>query len=941
MKLSDMKMVLMVMMMIMMMNQVGGKTISRTNFGVILKEMGELHSSYSFWYHHFVVELPKLNDIVPALCLKHVNKPRPLSGKCQTYASGPENKIGNLLVNMNKRLIDEFKQVAVTARRHLPKLPPIRKMNRNKRSAPLSFIGDLSSTIFGTATQDDLRKVADKVNALISRGVDIGKTLVQHEKNFESYMENSNHRYDELREIVIDNHNAVMEAHKADMLRLDQVRAYAQANTEAIRRLNATLSLAMHVREVSLDIRAMSRGVFPESLVSYKQIKQAARGIGNIVKKQFPDYTLLHPEPEYFYEHGSFSGYSTEKSGVWITLKFPVGLAATATKLYRINTYPVPVTNDSSHATHIDGLPEYVVIANMPDGKLQYAEMTEGQVRECKGNGKFFCEFVLKFVSVSKDSCISALIKDDADKIHGACEFSFIRDQIKPDIVPLSDATMLFYNIDQVALSCGQKEEYNVTGCAFCMFHIPCGCRMKYGSVTVNLVANQACAKVEEMVSRKHLVNLAVLKAFETDIQEGLKASTFFSEHQHINIPKIEFYDHHFKEFISSDNQTRYNLKKIAERARNNEKIFETLSDPLLMGSIDLPSDLFTREFILNLVSIALIIVVIVVLIYFRRRYVAMQNDMAEMKRQLALLLPAHLIVGKADAVVTVLPENKGQAQLFKTTTKQNIIEQVVTEDSTFHTYHEQYISPVLLYAMAVICFIVAFYILYRCCKKSLNRTKVYLLITDVNFAEYIEVLTIHVEKELLDFQQPKDGIGLKVSFCFLPRLRIDWCGSKIVDKRPPNESLSILPSSVSINPVKAFNLYRYLKKTETVRVKFSIYFQDKGSWENKCSYNGKTLKDAWTNTEMGRVEGNIKFGSGRAVYREETEILGSKRTPKTIKPETCKQCKYERSANRSMFFSANSSHASEMSYFPLMPRYQDTSELCFSDESTFCTTKF
>ena len=52
---------------------------------------------------------------------------------------------------------------------------------------------------------------------------------------------------------------------------------------------------------------------------------------------------------------------------MWITLKFPVGLAATATQLYRVDTYPVPETND----THIDGLPEYVVIANMPDGKLQ------------------------------------------------------------------------------------------------------------------------------------------------------------------------------------------------------------------------------------------------------------------------------------------------------------------------------------------------------------------------------------------------------------------------------------------------------------------------------------------------------------------------------------------------------------------------------------------
>ena len=69
---------------------------------------------------------------------------------------------------------------------------------------------------------------------------------------------------------------------------------------------------------------------------------------------------------------------------------------------------------------------------------------------------RFFLRICSKFASVSEDSSSSALIKDDTDTIHGACEFSFIRDQIKLDIVPISDTTVLFYNVDQATLSCGQ-----------------------------------------------------------------------------------------------------------------------------------------------------------------------------------------------------------------------------------------------------------------------------------------------------------------------------------------------------------------------------------------------------------------------------------------------------------------------------------------------------
>ena len=48
------------------------KNLHRTNFGVVLNDLGNLKSSSTFWYHHFVVQLPDMSDVLPAKCLKRL-----------------------------------------------------------------------------------------------------------------------------------------------------------------------------------------------------------------------------------------------------------------------------------------------------------------------------------------------------------------------------------------------------------------------------------------------------------------------------------------------------------------------------------------------------------------------------------------------------------------------------------------------------------------------------------------------------------------------------------------------------------------------------------------------------------------------------------------------------------------------------------------------------
>ncbi|MEW8586532.1 MAG: hypothetical protein AB2531_12280, partial [Candidatus Thiodiazotropha sp.] len=40
------------------------KNLLRTNYGVVFRSLAEFSQASSFWYHHFVMDLPKLDDVV-------------------------------------------------------------------------------------------------------------------------------------------------------------------------------------------------------------------------------------------------------------------------------------------------------------------------------------------------------------------------------------------------------------------------------------------------------------------------------------------------------------------------------------------------------------------------------------------------------------------------------------------------------------------------------------------------------------------------------------------------------------------------------------------------------------------------------------------------------------------------------------------------------------
>ena len=323
------------------------------------------------------------------------------------------------------------------------------------------------------------------------------------------------------------------------------------------------LRFSRRLIELSADIRKLASGIAPHLLISDEQIKAAGISISNHLRKWLDDYVLIHYEPEYFHqERDSVVAYKGNDSDVWIALKFSVSLNTVSSKLYHVDVFPVPVSDGRSDATEITGLPEYVVVQKTADSGVRYAPVTRSQLYECSTNASngasILCRFSLVYSYIENDSCLSALIQDDTDKIYDTCEFLYYRGHIEASIDPLSDTDLLFYKVDKVTLTCGKYGIFNQKGCDFCIFHMPCNCELHFGNESFASVTNiQYCSSNVKSFRQFHF-NLAAFKAFNESLDDEIKASTYFTMPNSLPVPqgRLRFLDQTFEKSGSADHKT-------------------------------------------------------------------------------------------------------------------------------------------------------------------------------------------------------------------------------------------------------------------------------------------------------------------------------------------------------------------------------------------------
>ena len=164
-----------------------------------------------------------------------------------------------------------------------------------------------------------------------------------------------------------------------------------------------------------------------------------------------------------------------------------------------------------------------------------------------------------------------------------------------------------------------------IKGCNFCILTIPCEC----GVTTTQLYFPPrlaACQNHSQSVTKLHPVNLAMLQQFfDSSNLQNITGDSMYNILPDVDLPHFKVYNHSLTSVLADDRKIHLSLDKMAQKAKQNEVIFQNLAEPLLDGEISLDPDWFCTTHIMLFVTmgIASVSLIALILLFVRLRKLA------------------------------------------------------------------------------------------------------------------------------------------------------------------------------------------------------------------------------------------------------------------------------------------------------------------------------
>lgn len=541
-------------------------SIGRLNYGVTFQKQPPLYMSREYWMHTFEIELPTNISITS---IPMCEPPLPNCDLFNSITSHVNIAKENTMSFMNTVLTEIFNMVPESNLE-----PQIRKTR-----AILSFVGSLSKTLFGTATIDDVNLLAAHINQLIKRDRKMSHVLEQHGSHISSFMKLANHRMQTLKNGIQDNHNFIvttlmstarLQARSTNltMIVLDQVQ---KANEIQIQLSNFLSS-----------IKALMNGQLTTHLISEHTLRKTLTDIISVLRTKFPQFSLIQNQPYKYYQHAKFL-VTRRRSKLYITLKFPITSFAKPLALFKAISFPHPIKQtNTTHASQILDLPNFIAITS--DHK-SYTTFNYDTLYHCQVAQFITCDISLPMYSINTKTCILSLYEDDKTSIFTKCDFRLLPNMLKEEVFELSPTLLLLTNVNTIIMKCTNETKI-IQGCTFCIQTIPCRCSLKTPSARYQprLVH---CQDDAQKLTRTHPLNLALIhEFFGYNKVKYYLGNTYFTKAVNVTIPDFKIYNHKFKEVLASDKTDHLSLKRMVNAAKKDEMIFQTLSEPILDGQL-------------------------------------------------------------------------------------------------------------------------------------------------------------------------------------------------------------------------------------------------------------------------------------------------------------------------------------------------------------------
>ena len=555
-----------------------GKEELRLNYGVIFKTHGQIQTTNNYWLHSFEMALPmlKYRPIPTSPCVEiNVSK-----SVCQLLQAA------RLQADLVRTTALESLNDTLSKVRHI--LPEIQMPSSNSRSkrALLPFIGQLSHSLFGTATEHDVRILAAHIQRLAGQTKTLSRSFQQVGQARASYMTAVDKRFSNAMKGIESNHDAIINIGKQIWYTDHQLVLQTRITGHLVSLAQTANSILVRAEELLQGIILLTQGKLPPSLVSPEMINHLITHIQRKLTVLHPNFKVIYKQPEFYYRTHLFL-YTRRGDKIFITIKFPISKMDSYFDLYQISSEPVPVNSSSDHATQLLDLPRYFAISKT---KQFYKSMSHNEMLHCQGHVQRVCSSQLHKIPITKSSCTSAIFLQQKEIVKQKCNFRFQVNGLKTSLSQIKPGQILLSNISEFTLVCtGTSKKHK--GCHFCIINIPCGCEIYSNEIQLPSFFHN-CVNYTGQITKIYPVNLAILQHFfGPKAHEKINPDSMFTKEIQISIPHFQIYNHKFQNILAIERRQHLSLERMVQSAKLKQTIYQSLAEPFMDGTLSLDSD--------------------------------------------------------------------------------------------------------------------------------------------------------------------------------------------------------------------------------------------------------------------------------------------------------------------------------------------------------------
>lgn len=562
--------------------------LSRQNYGVIFEDIGLFDSGKSKWYQTFVVELNKVN-------IQDYKHPCQNSFMINKWSSKQENISTDHMQywytdvpNDDEISLEHFcpsflsyehhhnvlrQRIEQTRQRIGVMLP---RYSPRKRRGLFNFIGEASKSLFGTATEDDIKAVKEQIAHMTATTADMKGQLVFLGNSLQSYILKENKQDEYLRNAIRLQHeqNNMMIHTFTNSLRNVTNNLMFWMNVMHIFHTDFTVYLDQLEKQVQQELVGVTKlfeGYLSPELIEPDLMTFTLSHIQEELKEKFPDFSITHTHPAFYYNRQDVTFVRINNS-IHITLSVPIHSEPSTFRLYEIHTLPVPVPNEESYFTVLNIDRPYLAVN---EDQTLYVLMTMTQYLSCSGTLYKQCTNLMSTLNTETDSCELSLFLDHPDKISKLCRDKYkIIQNSETYIAKLSDRVIISTPDKTIIQSCLDGNISKIQNCKFCTVVMKCGCSLKGSSFYIPPKITDCENNTEIIVN--HAINLPLLHEFykEYDYLFNISATQVYQFPVITDIPKFKILEKKFDGVTQESEKLSMSLKQTALRIKARNEVF-------------------------------------------------------------------------------------------------------------------------------------------------------------------------------------------------------------------------------------------------------------------------------------------------------------------------------------------------------------------------------